>query len=184
MNSQKMRVSNLPATLIAGLACSVNAHAVDVFWTGKTDANLSTTTNWFGEALPTAGATLVFDLAEMSGASSFEVKNDLTSAPVYNALKFSNGGFTVKGINQITLQPVSTNLDVITNLAGSNTISAPLRIETNSVDRILSTQVLDSAQISVGSGSLKLEGAVTAGQVNLTTNLNSAGGSSLTMHDI
>lgn len=179
MNTPKLRpISSLLTTLIAGLACSASAHAVDVFWSGTTDSDWGTATNWLGTALPTADARIVFDVANLSGELSSIVNNAL-STPTYNQLAFNSGGFSVTG-SEITLRPSISSSTVIANFAGSNTIAAPLRIDPNKLGLVLSD--LDDARISVSAGSLTLQGAVTAGLVDLTTSVGA--GATLTMNNV
>lgn len=167
---------------LAGLACSVNVQAASVYtWTGAgANSNLGTSANWLGSSVPTSltDATLVFNAGTV-GAGFTSVNNNLLNAPVYGALQFTNGGMNVGGTQTIALRPISsTNFTVISNTGGNNTISAPLRFDTNTVNGV----VLDNARISVTDYSLTLAGAVSANQVNLSTSLGAT--ATLSMNNV
>ncbi len=170
---KKRLLSAVIGSICAAMASQPVQAAV---WTGAgADANIDTLANWQNNLAPVTStdATLVFDTLNV-GTGSFTVNNNLTQAPVYNVLQFNNGGFNLTG-SQIALRPSSNNYDttIITNKAGNNTITAPLRIDPNTVDFVLSQQTLSNAQISVQNGSLTLGGSVSASQVNIYTSLGS-----------
>lgn len=168
---------------LAGLACSVNVQAASVYtWTGAgANSNLGTSANWLGSSVPTSltDATLIFNAGNVVGAGFKSVNNNLLAAPVYGALQFTNGGMTIGGTQTIALRPTSsTNFTVISNTGGNNTISAPLRFDTNTVNGV----VLDNARIAVTDYSLTLAGAVSANQVNLSTSLGAT--ATLSMNNV
>ena len=164
---KKRLLSAVIGSICAAMASQpVQASTLSQYWKGAgTDANIDTLANWETGILPVTGtdASLSFN-SYVVGTGSLTVNNNLIQAPIYNTLKFFNGGFNLTG-NQIALRPTSFNSTVINNVAGSNTISAPLRIDPNLTNSV----ALDNAQIAVVNGSLTLDGNVSASQVNLST---------------
>ena len=165
---------------VIGSICATMASqpAQAQYWTGAgADANINTLANWEGNLVPTTGkdAQLYFESNTVNAAGgSFTVNNNLADVPAYNSLYFNGNGFNLTG-NQLALRPSDNYYGhlLINSQGGNNTISANLRLDTNTVNRVLSNQVLDAATVYVANGSLTLDGAVSADQINLTTSLYS-----------
>ena len=148
MNTVRFRRNAL--SLAVMVACAGQAHAATYTWLGA-DGDFATGSNWQGGTAPTnlTDATLLFN-ATTVGTGEKTITNALASTPTYYALQFTGGDFTL-GENQIALRPYATPgpnyyTQVLSSSGGNNTISAPLQINPNSANWILSTESLDSAR--------------------------------------
>lgn len=123
-------------------------------WTGATDANWSTSTNWNPNAVPGNGDSLTFP----AGAAHVANTDDLAGLTV-NSITFSgaSGGYSLGGTNSLTL---TAGINA-SNTAGTNTIALPLVLSGNQSFAVAGgAQLTISGDIS-GSGALSNSGAGT-----------------------
>ena len=100
--------------------------------------NWSDPANWVGNTAPSAGDNLVFP----AGAAQFLATDDFTTGNNFNSITISGVGYTLSGLNSLTLQAGITT----TNPAGTNTISIPLVLGAN--ETFLSTYATTTLTVS------------------------------------
>ena len=123
-------------------------------WTGATDANWGTSTNWSPSAVPANGDSLTFP----AGAAILANTDNLTGLSV-NSLTFSgaSGGYNLGGTNALTITSgVNAN-----NTAGTNTISLPLVLGANQSFAVAGGAQLNVSGVVSGTGALTNSGAGT-----------------------
>ena len=102
---------------LAALLANQSAQAANKTWTGTTNANLATGTNWGGTA-PVTGDALIFTSA--TGLGGLTLNNDLASGFSVNGITFNAGAsaFIITGANSIASTNAITN-----NSANTQTIN-------------------------------------------------------------
>lgn len=131
-------------------------------WTGTTDANWGTNTNWNPNGVPGTGDSLTFPAA----AANLTNTDNLTGLSV-NSLTFSgaSGGYNLGGTNALT---VTAGINA-SNTAGTNTISLPLVLGANQTFTVAGGAQLNVSGVISGSGSLTNGGAGTLDLANTDT---------------
>lgn len=131
-------------------------------WTGATDANWSTSTNWSPNAVPANGDSLTFP----AGAANLTNTDDLVGLTV-NSLNFSgaSGGYNLGGTNTLTL---TAGINA-SNTAGTNTVSLPLALSGNQSFAVAGGTQLNVTGVVSGSGALSNSGAGTLDLSNTET---------------
>jgi trimeric autotransporter adhesin len=138
-------------------------------WTGATDGNWSTATNWSTSAMPSNNDALVFP----AGASHLANTDDLAGLTV-SSLSFSgtSGGYTLAGADPLT---VSSGISA-SNTAGTNTISLPLVLGGSQSFTVASGAQLDISGIIGGTPALTKDGL---GTLDLSATNTYAGGTTV-----
>jgi autotransporter-associated beta strand protein len=125
---------------------------------GAADTNINTAANWGGDILPVSVATVIF--GDAGSTATVNVDSQFAGVTFNRA-----DAFTIAGSNNLILSSVnsssSTNLLVTNAAGGTQTIDAPLQVDTtNTTNKFLSiannstTQTLDiNGSISRSSGS-------------------------------
>jgi len=173
---------SLAVTIAAGLSVTPVAQAADFIWSGGgANTNISTGANWVGGVSPaTSEDTLLFDNSA-NGVGVFTANNDDTGLPLFHKLSFGAGDFTLTG-NTLALTQSLTgtgssevyDLTLIGVSSGTQMISANMVFQPLNIDRVLSTEIVDLADINVATGAtLNLQGNMNASAVS---RLNITGG--------
>jgi len=172
---------SLAVCVVAGLSLTPVAQAADFIWSGGgADTNIFTGANWVAGVSPAASEdTLLFDSA--NGVSVFTANNDDTGLPLFHKLSFATGDFTLTG-NTLALTQSLTgsgsseiyDFTLIDVNSGTQAISANMVFQPLSIPRVLSTEIVDLADINVATGAtLNLQGDIDASAVS---RLNITGG--------
>ncbi|HUJ14362.1 MAG TPA: hypothetical protein VL284_11285 [Thermoanaerobaculia bacterium] len=132
--------------MIALLSSSV--FAATRTWTGTTNGNWTTASNWGGTA-PTLGDDLVFPA---SGANQ-TTTNDFPAAFLFNSITLSGGAYTLGG-DAITLGPGG----VTTSGGTAQTISLPITLNTSQTWQF-STANTQFGPIDLAGAALTIAGA-------------------------
>lgn len=138
-------------------------------WSGTTDGNWGTSTNWTPNAVPANGDSLTFP----AGAANLANTDNLAGLSV-NSLTFTgtSGGYTLGGVDTLTVTSgVNAN-----NTAGTNTISLPIVLSANQTFAVASGAQLNISGVVSGSGALANSGA---GTLDLSNTDTYAGGTTV-----